>query len=599
MSLVRIDEIISDRGNDILKKIYHSNISVLEKLSGISFYMKNQNNKKIFYRQDINNPINMIDRTLNKLWQEPLAYLDNISSLSLPENWTFKFEWFYNDNPRGLQYDRRPKNGLILTGVWDQKNNLVNDLSEVEEFNQQFNIEAVPILWDGTLTEEQITKIDQFIHTANEALETTYGTKSFIRYFLTVLNPNIKSCLQDSSTRPIEGVIIKFNESEVNDLVLIDQVFEDITKQIQINRAREPKTIYSLVLVDMMHWLIENKAINNIIIKGDTPDSRYVNTIITLWKNFIFENGSRYKELDFQLPIELKDDSFRINKFYINDPVALQLLDESIEYENLLQIFLAGFRKKKKKPIGLLTEDLLSDYNEIVDLLRSKIMNLYEAKFPSYSEFKKMFNSLEDDLTEEVEETTEEIPLENKPLKNEEIITDPVQPVEEPVVIEPVYVEPIIGILYNKDIPSKKLLDLITEITMTTNKKVVLLTHYNNQISLQLKEELFSEFCCGYSSMIIECVVADIPLNIFLKRNKINNIYIDNKDLPWADIIISSIVESLDTMLDIYASDLYDDQIEEAIVEKDFVKFKNHAPEIVVNSWLQIINDINPIYIQP
>ena len=619
MSLIRVEEIISEQGSNILDKICSSYITVVEKLSGSSFYMKNTNDEKIFYRQTINNPINLVDRTLNKLWNEPLTYLEKFDSLTIPDNWVFKFEWFYSDCPQGLQYSRKPKNGLILTGIWDHKNNLVTDLSEYQLFNDYFSIEAVPLLWEGTMNDEQKDRIKQFASTTFDALIPEFGTDSFIRNFLNVLNPNIKGCLQDKPDQHIEGVIIKFiNNPELDDLVLVDQIFEEITKKIKINRSREPKTIYSLILVDILHWFNESNILNVIPIKGDNMDQRYLNLIIDVWKKFIDECGPRYLGLDFQLPKDLLNNIFRINDSHINDPIALKLMYDNREYENLLQIFLAAFRKKRKNPIGVLSDDLLIDFNQTIDIINSRIISIYESRLPSYNEFKLMQNmlspSLEENIEDEViqdEDDTEkevlDVSVENSVKREVSNIDTEVGVQDEPIIqeptedtidsiskITPVVIDDVIPIVvnnilvvYNQRVPSKKLLTLLSSLNAQFDKKIFIYIPNGLDRTTVLT---FSKFISGYSSLV-ETISSDYLIETTIKNLNISHIFIDQTEDKWFELILTSL--SIPVIRQ--TVDIYEDSIEKTIITEDYVAFKSLVPEIIEKEWLSIISLKTPI----
>jgi len=546
-----IESVFSEKLKILIDQFLDHKLTIIEKLSGTSFYVSTVNGKYQFSREKHGQAINRIDQTLNIFWKEPISIIESVDNSILPNNYTLKFEWFFVDNSL-VKYERRPKRGLILTAVWDNKNNLCS-LDEIEGFNKIFGIESVPLIFDGFLTSEQKQLVNRFLSTKSESLVRDFGTNSFIKYLLEITSPKFKGILNDKSYN-VEGVIIKSDDKDIKDLILVDPIVYEVGKT---KEAKKPKTIYSIILVDMLHWILESGVIYDSYVKGETSDARYIELIISLWKKFISENGDKYLGLDFEFPEELSGQEFRLNQSMINDPLSLQLINSHIEYEYLLQIFLAAFRKKKKKPIGILTDTLLEEFNSIVQKIQLLISEVNENLFPSYLEF--IGNTLTED---------EEIEIVMMPKNDiQEFITDELEEGSK---------KP--AIIYNGIIPSLKLVNEIKNVFANTGKKISLFST-NTSISIELQDLINMDFFNEYSEFLESYTYenTDLPIQKFIADEGIDYLYVNEIDVDWYRTC---------TSLEVISIDLDDTQLNISLIESNYNTFKSLVPECISHHWL-------------
>jgi hypothetical protein len=82
-----LSEIYKKQGNEFLNDLFGKEVTVSEKLNGMSFsFERNPFDGTIyFYKRDQNNPISKIDRVLMNYYDEPISYIKNLSEDVLNE----------------------------------------------------------------------------------------------------------------------------------------------------------------------------------------------------------------------------------------------------------------------------------------------------------------------------------------------------------------------------------------------------------------------------------------------------------------------------------------------------------------------------------
>ena len=73
-------------------------------------------------------------------------------------------------------------------------------------------------------------------------------------------------------------------------------------------------------------------------------------------------------------------DKFRINTELIPNKLTKKYIDESKKLEYCFKVILGSFNKKRKKPIGIFTENTLNIFNNFVDFIQKKIDEYFNKK---------------------------------------------------------------------------------------------------------------------------------------------------------------------------------------------------------------------------
>jgi nicotinamide mononucleotide adenylyltransferase len=414
-----------------------------------SFEKNSYDGSLSFYKRDQVNPISKIDRVLMKYYESPISHiqsLDNLVLSEIPNAWRFGMEFFINPSPVLLSYQRIPKNGLVLTHIivkneFGDIERTIVEKEELEYWANLIEVENPPIIFQGKLSDEQKVSINDFINSPNDNLKNEYGTESFAKFLIGILNKDInKSHLNDSLEEPIEGVVFRFGPIDGTGdsftAKILDPMFEDITKQNNVKKASYfPSDIYGITILEVMNFMLD-RNVDSFSFEGDDPQDKYISYISSVFNAFVEENGEKYLGLDFQEPEFLKQEGFQINSELIKDEKTKALITEDESYQSLFKVILSAFRKIKKRPGGFFTQGAIEQFNLLVREISNYLNNsisVVESMIPTFDQFrktKKTFVPQEEIEDEEEEEDTEE-EVEEEP--KEEPAEDQA---EDPVVIE-------------------------------------------------------------------------------------------------------------------------------------------------------------------
>jgi phosphopantetheine adenylyltransferase len=445
-----LSEIYKKQGSAFLDDLFSREVIVSEKLNGMSFSFEKSffDGTIYFYKRDQNTPISKIDRVLMKYYENPISFINTLSPIVLdeiPSGWRFGMEFFINQSPVSISYNKLPKNSLVLTHIvvkneYGDVEKTIVEKEELEYWSDLIGVESAPIIFQGKLDDEQKNKINDFINSPYDSLKQEHGTYSFARYILGVLNPSLSSTfLNDTLDDVIEGVVFRFGSidgtGESFTAKILDPMFEDITKQNNINKnSYFPSDIYGITVLEVMNFILD-KGIDSFTFEGEEPHERYISYISSVFNNFIDENGEKYLGLDFQEPEFLKQPGFDANIDLIKNERTKQLVSEESSYQSLFKLILSAFRKIKKKQGGFFTKGAIEQFNllvkEISELLNDIIV--IEAAMPSFDQFRKKKIPVKSDpliIPEEDEDEDDE----KDDIKNYQNIEDEI-PVE--IIVEP------------------------------------------------------------------------------------------------------------------------------------------------------------------
>jgi hypothetical protein len=423
-----LSDIYEKKGKSFIENLFNKKVIVTENLDGSAFsFEKDFTGDNIsFYKKDQENPITRVDRILMKYYEKPITYIESLSDevrAEIPKGWRFGMVYFPNSKPVRIEYERVPKNNLILTHivVRDEFGDVVKtiqDKEELDEWAQKFEVEGSPVIFQGKLNREQKISIMEFLSTPLLDLKNRFKTESFTKYLISLLNPDIESTkLGTNLGSPVESMIFRFEDEEGKEETVLakmmDPIFYEINRERKVTKSSYfPSDVYSLCLIDVMNFILEY-GVENFSAEGEDPEERYISFVFSVFNNFVSEEGEKYIGADFEKPEYLKSDGFEINKELIaNDQVIKNIEDDEV-YVDILQMILNSFRKLKRKPHGFFTEGLIQQFNmlveEIANYINAKRKDVVEESLgvPSFVWFKKAgvrFNPILNEEEEEIED---------------------------------------------------------------------------------------------------------------------------------------------------------------------------------------------------
>lgn len=639
-----LTDIYKKQGKEFLDNLFKKTVVVTEMLNGSSFsFEKNLNDGEIsYYKRDQINPISKIDRTIMTYYEFPINYISNLNDKiknSIPKGWRFGLEYFISNNPISISYDRTPKNNLVLTYIvvkneFGEQIRTIIDKSELDYWADFIGVERPPIIFQGKLNNEQKTKIQEYISVPFDVLTAQYGTKSFAKYLLSVLNPGLKNTtLNDDLDKPIEGIAFKFGpldgQGDSISAKLIDPVFEEITKSnVDRQAGFFPNDIYGITILDVMNYILE-KGLESFGYSGNDLEDRYISFICNVFESFLDENGEKYRGVDFEEPEFLKGKGFETNIRNVKSERSKKFIEEEKSFESLFKLILSAFRKLKKKPGGFFTEGSIQQFNilvrEISEYL-SKETIVMESGIPTFVQFRKETKNI---LIEESEDSGDDV-IETDSTPEENQVEDGLTknlPLESPIDSNPSdellnKMKEIIRVDHVGNSQSSELRKVnlvIGDFQPFSNGDLKMIQKANTQnqlpvvlavtkptpdrnrffINLDMQRKLMSSIQTEFQDLIIDIVYIDDSLlssaikeldnkydveSLTTQKDSYENYFLQKKNLVRNGIISDS--------FEIYATPLWRNpqEMREYIKLEDFVNFKKNAPKSIVYLWQELIN---------
>lgn len=596
--MVTFQELINNRGDEFINRLFTLPVTVYEKLDASQFSFEcDADGNFSFYKQDQNTPISKIDITLSQYYNNAIKHFQNLSLDKIkivPLNWRFCCEYFIDKNPVYISYDKMPQNGLVLINIIDNSGNgkkVLDNKELLEEWADFLDIENPPLIFQGLLSEQQKNKIMEFVRTPNDKLKEKFETNSFIRHLLSILHPERStSFLRDSDRGLIEGVVFRFgNEAENFTAKILDPIFYSRKIENNTKKSSLPSDIYWLTLLDIVEYL-QGVNISNYKIEGETSEERYLSLICNIFNDFIQKYGSKYKDVDFELPKFMQKEAFKVGLEYIPNKQTSKLIMSEESWQNVFKVILAAFRKRKKGTNQFFTDYVLNCFNSIVQEISSLCSSpVNEADdneigiltFDEMKRYGKIYDVTESEDSVEVKNKE----ISKKLIKQFKVLQDDGQKYKRELT-------KICAIVDSFEIFTNEHLKKIEDIQAKYNHKVVLVnirTTYNltqEEVQVRMLNSIERE----YNTLIQDVVnvrngdISEILSVLLSKGYEPENIIVQNKDKDYFEKQAES-------------SDLHGTEISIMTLDKDpdYIKlynyimndlwsdFRKHVPVVVLN----------------
>lgn len=361
--LITLNEVDDD---EVLNELFGDEIIVFEDIQGSKIWV-NWNGKEFTIKPKsvTNDPINLIDLAMQNYYNPAIQYFesldDRVKSL-LNKKWWFCFEYFPDEQPANIEYNRIPKNKLVLTAI-SKARKFDFTIDEIAEYARLFDVDMLPVIYQGKLSENMIEAIKYFINTSEEDLEYVFGEKSFSFFFYKILNPSIEGSflMDDEFQENVEKLIIKSKTKDIS-FQLLNPLYDRISE----NNDTDFVEIYTLILVNFLNFC-QSINIDDIKLKGEKKDEVYIYLVSKLFNVYVNEVKQDLLDFDFIVPEFFDKDKFKINIELIDNKLTKDYIQESEKLEYIFKVILGSFNKRRKKPIGIFTENTVKLFNKFVD----------------------------------------------------------------------------------------------------------------------------------------------------------------------------------------------------------------------------------------
>ena len=352
--------------NELLTGILSDEIVVLEDIQGSKIWVNWTGKEFVIKPKSLSSdPINLIDLAMQNYYNPAIKYFNSlderIKSL-LNKKWSFCFEFFPDNQPANIQYDRTPKNNLVISAI-NKSGKYEFNIDELDEYSRLLDVDMIPVVFKGRLTETMKEAIKYFLNTSEEDLEYIFGEKSFSYFFYKILNPSLKNSFLMSGDDFQANVVKLILRTLKDDLSfeLLNPLYAKLTQENQTDFVE----IYTLILVNFLNFC-QSMNIEEIKLKGERKDECYVYLISKLFNLYVSEVKEDLLNFDFIVPDFFDKEKFKINVELINNKLTKDYIQEDSKLEYIFKVLLGSLNKKKKKPIGIFTENTVKLFNKFV-----------------------------------------------------------------------------------------------------------------------------------------------------------------------------------------------------------------------------------------
>lgn len=412
--LIELNNINAENFIDLLRS---ENIVVYEQVSASKLFFNISGNEVFIKQKNLNSePINRIDMVLQNFYNPVITYLENLDirvKNLISSDWWFCCEYFPDEKPANIRYDEIPNNNLILTGIF-KDDKYVFDVSLILEYAKLLNIEPLPILFYGILSDKQLELIRYFLNTSKEDLEFVFGKHdSFASFFYKILNPiEQNSFLMSNFNDRLERIIIK-TESDSIALSILNPLYIKTEK----NNSSDYLETSSLIVADFVEFL-SYINFNTLFLKEESGDEQYIEAMSNLFNIWISKKGDRLKNFVFEIPPYFYEPKFQLNINYVKNKQTLFLIESSEHYAYMFKIILTYFRYKRAKEFGVVNTNILKIMNQYIqkinDLINKSLNIQNKGKLLDFSQYSKVVFDM--DSTQDV------YPQYNKKIEPEKIV---------------------------------------------------------------------------------------------------------------------------------------------------------------------------------
>jgi hypothetical protein len=357
---------------NFLNSIFKSEITIFEDIQGSKIWVNWDGSKfQIKPKSTNSEPINLIDLAMQNYYNPAIDYFNSldlrVKSL-LNRKWWFCFEYFPDNQPANIEYDRVPKNKLILTTIFKNGKYDMN-IEEIDEYSRLLNVDMIPVIFNGILTEKMKEAIKYFLNTSEEDLEYVFGDKSFTFFFYKILNPLSENSflMNGDFQKNIEKLIIR---SEGNDVSF--QLLNPLYRKMNDSNKTDYVEIYSLLIINFLNFC-QSINLDDIKLKGYKRDEIYLNLISKLYNFYLTDVKEDLISFDFNIPEFFDKEKFKINRELINNKMTKSYINENPKLEYIFKIILSSFNAKRKKAIGLFSDNTVRLFNLFIDKINGII----------------------------------------------------------------------------------------------------------------------------------------------------------------------------------------------------------------------------------
>jgi hypothetical protein len=350
----------------ILDDILNDQLVVIEDIQGSKIWVNwNGTEFEIKPKSISNEKINLVDLAMQNYYNPVIKFfteLDGRVKSLVNKKWWFCFEYFPDEQPANIQYQRVPKNGLVITAIF-KSGKYESNLDELDEYARLFDVDVMPIIFQGNLTETMKEAVKYFLNTSEEDLEYVFGDKSFSYFFYKILNPRTDNSflMIDDFQNNLEKFIIRSSTRDIS-----FELLNPLYKKMSDSNNTEFVEIYTLILINFLNFC-QSVNLEEIKLKGNTKDEMYIQLVCKLFNIYVHEVKEDLLSFNFIVPDFFDKEKFKINTELISNKVTKGYIEENDKLEYIFKVILGSLNKKRKKAIGIFTDNTVTLFNKFIE----------------------------------------------------------------------------------------------------------------------------------------------------------------------------------------------------------------------------------------
>src|SRR5574343_133948 len=140
----------------LFDEIFNNDIVIYEDVQGSKIYVNWDGVKFNIKPKSLQSePINLVDLAIQNYYNPAIEFFNSldmrVKSL-LNKKWWFGFEFFTDLQPANIEYQKTPKNNLVLTSIC-KGNKFEYTFDELDEYSRLFDVDVLPVIFSGRLSE--------------------------------------------------------------------------------------------------------------------------------------------------------------------------------------------------------------------------------------------------------------------------------------------------------------------------------------------------------------------------------------------------------------------------------------------------------------
>ena len=333
---------LNGQDNNVLEEILNDDIIIYEDVQGSKIWVNWNGQSFIIKPKSISNEaINLVDLAMQNYYNSSIKYFntfDNRIRGLMPKNWWFCFEYFPDNQPANIEYNRVPKNGLVLASIC-KNGKYEYEIDELREYSNLFGVDCLPVIFEGKLSNQMKEAIKYFLNTSEKDLEYVFGEKSFSFFFYKILNPVVENSflMDDDFQKNLQKIVIKTKKSTST-----FEILNPLYQRISSENSTEFIEIYTLILINFLTFC-QSLNIEQLKIKGNRKDEAYLYLICKLFNTYISEVKDDIVNFDFVVPEFFDKEKFKINKELVPNKLTNDIISENDKLEYTFKVILGSF----------------------------------------------------------------------------------------------------------------------------------------------------------------------------------------------------------------------------------------------------------------